>query len=199
MFVNYLTLMLISVAAGEVFLAAYLWRGIEDDDQKRWALAFALPGLILLLTGLHMTLTWPLPGAYNIAFGEPALLFGILLLGAAWALIKGWDLLPVAAYGFFAGLATLFVSWSIVDYGMTRNPTLSGLAYALTGLAGVLAWPVLAFFRDNRTVRILGVLVLLAAAFLFAFTGYSAYHGHLAKEASGKWVPEIMRVPIPQK
>ncbi len=56
---------------------------------EAWALAFAVPGLILTLTGLHMTLTWPFAKYFpydNIIFGEPSLGFGVLLLFAAFYL-----------------------------------------------------------------------------------------------------------------
>ena len=33
--------------------------------------AFGIVGLLLGATGLHLVLTWPLPGAYNIVMGEP--------------------------------------------------------------------------------------------------------------------------------
>ncbi len=52
-----------------------------------YALAFVATGSILTLTGLHMTLTWPLARIGfpydNIIFGEPSLAFGVMLLVAA--------------------------------------------------------------------------------------------------------------------
>ncbi|EUJ30750.1 hypothetical protein MFLO_10129 [Listeria floridensis FSL S10-1187] len=55
-----------------------------------WVVGFAIPGIILTLTGAHMTLTWPLSKIGfpfdDIIFGEPVLAFGILLLAAAYLL-----------------------------------------------------------------------------------------------------------------
>lgn len=52
-----------------------------------WSLAFAVPGLILLVMGLHMSLTWPMAAQGfpfdNVIFGEPSVAFGALLLAAA--------------------------------------------------------------------------------------------------------------------
>ncbi|AZU60748.1 DUF981 family protein [Neobacillus mesonae] len=49
-----------------------------------WAIGFGIPGFILTLTGLHMTLTWPLSkmgfAFDDIIFGESSLAFGVLLL-----------------------------------------------------------------------------------------------------------------------
>ncbi|MCT3924051.1 DUF981 family protein [Elizabethkingia anophelis] len=58
-------------------------------NPKGWALNFCVTGLILLLTGLHMTLTWPFAKYFpfdNIIFGEPSLAFGVLLLSLSFYL-----------------------------------------------------------------------------------------------------------------
>jgi uncharacterized membrane protein len=56
-------------------------------DSEGWAAFFGLTGLLLLLMGLHTTMTWPFGGDgfeyANIAFGQPAAGFGALLLFAA--------------------------------------------------------------------------------------------------------------------
>ena len=50
-----------------------------------WAIGFAIPGFILTITGLHMSLTWPLSKMGfpfdDIIFGESSLAFGALLIG----------------------------------------------------------------------------------------------------------------------
>lgn len=86
MFIDYLSLMLLNMAAGLVILAGYLYRGMESKYQKKWVPGFAITGFIALTNGYHMTWTWPLPGSYNSAFGEMSILFGVLFLGAALAL-----------------------------------------------------------------------------------------------------------------
>jgi hypothetical protein len=69
-------------------------RGIPRRSHPRkrvnsggWAAFFGITGLLLLVTGLHTTLTWPFGGGgfeyANIAFGQPAAGFGALLLLAA--------------------------------------------------------------------------------------------------------------------
>lgn len=46
MFIDYVTLMLINMAAGLVVLAAFIWKDIDKDNNQFWAPAFALPGMI---------------------------------------------------------------------------------------------------------------------------------------------------------
>lgn len=87
---TYNTIMAIAAGVGLLLVVA-LGRQILDPRARivpeGWAVAFAILGVILTATGLHMTLTWPLASAGfafdNIIFGEPALAFGVLLLGAA--------------------------------------------------------------------------------------------------------------------
>jgi len=136
--------------------------------------------------------TWPLTGSFNIAYGETTVLFGVLFLGASFALAFGWDLLTVAVYGFFAGLVAIVIGVRILNLGLTRQPLQTGIGFILTGLAGVLATPTL-FLKTNRVWRLLGAIVLIAAAFIFAFTGYMAYWSHLGNYSN--WKPLPMRTP----
>ena len=60
MFIDYITLMLINLAAGLTLLAAYLHFGLpsgaSDPNQNRWVVSFGLAGSIALVTRLHMIL-----------------------------------------------------------------------------------------------------------------------------------------------
>ena len=196
MLIDYLTLMLVNMTAGLFVLAYYVYRGIGAENTKRWVPGFAMTGFIAVVAGLRMIFTWPLTGSYNIAFGEMSVLFGVLFLGAALALWKGWEMRTVSIYAFFAGLAAVVVGARVISLGMTKSPVVSGIGFILTGLGGLFAWlcclaePILSL-RTNRTLRAIGALVLITAALIWAFTGYTAYWGHL--ESFAKWVPLTMR------
>jgi putative membrane protein len=192
MFINYITLMLINLVAGLFLLAAYTYWGLSDTNQKRWVPGFGMTGAIALVTGLHMIFTWTVPGSFNIAYGEMSVLFGILFLGACFAIALSYNLITVAVYGFFAGVAALVVGLRIINLGLTKQPLLSGVGFILTGLGGICAAPTL-YFKTNRTWRIVGAFVLVVAALIFAFTGYLAYWNHLAQYSN--WKPLPMRSP----
>jgi hypothetical protein len=88
---TYNTIMAVAAGAGllEVVAFARELRTRTDVHLRGWALAFAVPGAILAITGAHMTLTWPFAKYFpfdNIIFGEPSLAFGVLLLAAAFYL-----------------------------------------------------------------------------------------------------------------
>lgn len=72
--------MLVNLVAGLFLLAAHVYLGLNNTDQKRWISGFGMTGAIALTTGLHMIFTWPVPGSFNIAFGEMSVLFGLRLL-----------------------------------------------------------------------------------------------------------------------
>jgi len=192
LFINYITLMLINMVAGLFLLAYYVYQGFENRTQRHWIPGFGMTGAIALVTGLHMMFTWPVRGSYNIAYGELSVLFGIIFIGASVSLAQGWDLLSVAIYAFFAGVAAIVVGLRIINLGLTNQPVISGIGFILTGLGGICAAPAL-YLKANRTFRLVGVVVLVVAALIWAVTGIQAYWGHL--EGYSDWVPSTMQSP----
>jgi putative membrane protein len=137
-----------------------------------------------------MVLNWPLPGSYNIGFGESTVLFGAVFLGASYALAKGWDLLPVSIYAFFAGVEALLVGLRIIDLGLTKSPLISGMGFILAGLGGISAAPGLHFLKKNQIFRYFAAGVLILISLFWAFTFYNSLWGHL--ESFSSWVPFTM-------
>jgi putative membrane protein len=117
-------------------------------------------------------------------------LIGLVWLGLALAESRGLTLLPVMIFATFAGLAAIVIGVRIIDLGMTRSPLLSGVGYILPGLIGALSVPGY-LMRTSRLVRLVGVVVLVAAGVLWAVTGYGALWGHIANYAG--WVPATLR------
>jgi len=190
MFLDYVPLLLINMAAGLVILAHFVHAGLDATDRGRWAPAFGIAGVIALAGGFYMIWTWPLPGSYNAAFGEMSVLLGGLFLGAAWATAKGWDLLPVTLYAFLAGLMAVVLGVRIWNLGLTRTPALTGIGFLLTGSGGLFALPAYCF-RTVKGLRVVGALVLVAAAAIWTLIAGAGYWDHLASFA--KWVPATMR------
>jgi putative membrane protein len=189
MFIDYLTLIMINLVAGTAILAYYLYAGFEAKDQRPYAAGFGVVGLLGIVLGLTLTFTWPLPGSYNIAYGEATTLFGAVFLATAVALNQGWDLRPVTVYAFFAGIYAAIVGVRIISLEMTKEPLISGVGFILAGLGGVLAGPVFGLLK-NKTFRLLASLVLLGTALLWAVTFYGSLWGHL--ESFSQWLPPTM-------
>lgn len=87
--VVYNELVAVTAGAGLLGFAWFLTQLIRNQrvESEGWAAFFGVTGVLLLVTGLHTTLTWPFGGDgfeyANIAFGQPAAGFGALLTFAA--------------------------------------------------------------------------------------------------------------------
>ena len=176
--IDYVTLMLLNMAAALILIGAFLLLGITKTDARSWAAPFLMSGLVAAVTGFTMTFTWPLPSPYNIAFGEMSVLLGILLLGAGLALAKGWDLFPLCLYAAVAGLAAILIGIRFIDLGLSKTPLLTGVGFILTGLCGVGAGLAVKY-KNNLALRAAGATALFAAAAIWLYIGGSAYWGHL--------------------
>jgi len=189
-FINYITLMLTNLIAGLVLLAAYIYWGLDDERPSRWIPGFGVVGAIALITGSHMTLTWPIIGSYNIAYGETSILYGVLFMGTSVALAQKWELISLAIYGFFAGAYSLIAGLRIINLGLTLLPFVSGMGFILVGLGGICAAPML-HFSKFRLFRLVGAGLLIVAALIFTWINVFALWGHMADY--GEWQPLPMR------
>src|SRR5687768_11633365 len=87
----YNTLMAIPAGLALMMIAGLGYRLSKGGSihRKAWATAFAALGAILTFLGAVMTVTWPLTGPTafdNIAFGEPSLALGVILIAGAFVL-----------------------------------------------------------------------------------------------------------------
>jgi putative membrane protein len=190
MFIDFLTLVMINLVAGTVLLAFYLWKGIDEEDQRPYASAFFITGLISLITGLQISFTWPLPGSYNVGYGDATTLFGVVFLGTAIALWQRWSLIPISLYALFAAIDALIVGVRIWSLQLTKEPLISAIGFILAGFSGLGVFPFLMWFRQNKVVRWIGILLLLGTALLWAVTFYGSLWDHMA--SFSKWVPPTM-------
>jgi putative membrane protein len=186
MFIDYLPLMLVNMAAGLLVLAFFLMHGIEREDRAKWTPAFGIVGLVALLCGLHMSWTWPLISSYNIAYGETSVMLGAAYLGIAWSLQKGWSPAVVGIYSFLAGMASILLGVRILALGMTNLPSLTCVGYVLSGLGAMLFGPA-ARAKGSRGLRMTAGIVLILAALIWAMVAGMAYWGHMS--GFSKWQP----------
>lgn len=193
MFIDYLTLIMVNLIAGTALLAYYLWKGVDEKDQRGYAAPFGAVGLLALVLGIQMSTTWPLPGSYNIAFGESTALFGVVFLAAAFAFGFGWDLSPTSIVAFFAGIYAVLAGARILSLGMTKEPIISAVGFILAGLGGIFSPVFFMYFRNNKTFRWLAILVLVATVVIWGITFYGSLWGHL--EGFAKWIPATMATP----
>jgi putative membrane protein len=185
MFIDYLTLMLINMAVALVFLALYM-AFFFDKDPKKMVPGFLIVGAIALITGLRMIFTWPLPGSFNIAYGEPTVLLGAFFFMAGLAIHFGWDLLTIGIYSAVAGASVILLGVRIYGLKMGSNPLEATLAFIGTGAAAILAFPAIALPK-MKWIRWLTALAAIVTAAGWIYVAFSAYWGHL--DAFAKWPP----------
>ena len=174
-FIDYVPLMLFNLMAGYFLLAYYVYAGLDDADQPKWAPGFLIVGLISAVFGGIMSVTWPIPSPYAAAFGDMSVLFGIIFLGAGLAMARGWSLKGVTLYAFFAGWVAIIIGIRFIQGGLTLKPVPSGLGFILSGFAGVMAAPTLAWMKSNRPFRTLAALVVAAPAVIWAVSVFAEY------------------------
>ncbi len=188
--IDYLAVMLVSVGAGLAILALYLFIAPAPEHRPTWGFGFGATALILAVTAIPMIVTWPLPGSYNVAYGEPALMFGALFTVAGLALLFRLELLGPAIWGFFAGIAAVVVGVNIIGLHMSSSPTVAGLGFILAGIGGILTLPAVVW-KQQRWIVVLAAIVLAVAAVIWLYTGYLSYPGHMVDFA--KYLPASMK------
>lgn len=82
----YNTIMAVAVGVALILLVSFFTKLKIGKLEKieGWIMGFITPGIVLLITGVHMTLTWPISKLGlpfdDIIFGEPSFAFGLLLI-----------------------------------------------------------------------------------------------------------------------
>ncbi len=154
---------------------------IEDDGKKnRLGFSFALggAGLYLFITGLAISLTWPLGtgspwgqqfvaptysgGQFNVLFGGIATLGGLLLVAVAVAMFYNAGFSVISYFAAVAGAYGLVDAAIFLGKNYTKTPWLAALGYIGFAAAAFLTVP--ATHSTNPNMRKIAAIF----AFLFA-------------------------------
>ncbi len=186
MFIDWLTLLLLNMMVALVLHALFMGRLIEKDPKKIIP-GFLLTGAIALIAGFRMVFNWPLPGPYNIIYGELSVLFGGFLFMAGLAVAFGWDLLTIGIYALFGGAASVLLGVKILTAGLTSEPLVAAAGFIITGAAAIVTMPALALPK-LKWLRLLAALLALVSALIWVLVGFPSYWAHI--DAFGKWAPK---------
>jgi Protein of unknown function (DUF981) len=192
---------IMSIAAGAALISlVYFARALkseQDLDLEPWALAFAVPGFILTITGIHMSLTWPFAKYFpydNIIFGETSLGFGVLLLAATFYLWNRGAVIiasgdparylarvarPLSLFIFGMGLALGAIAMAGLVFQLFAAPP----EEPISGAFAAYPW-VEAIFMSG----LFGFVGLGAVLFPFALRGFSSGSNITAWERIIGWV-----------
>lgn len=140
---------------------------------------YLLLGIYSFITGLWGSFTWPLPGPYNIILMDPWPVFGVAMILLGLANVYKLNLRGIL-YGVSAlSLPVIFYGLAIWNYGLTREPLISGLMFVFIGLAALLS-PLLAFENTKKGAAYLFIILLVIGGLIALYIGYHAVFGHIA-------------------
>lgn len=188
---NPLVVALILVSVGSIISAIYLLREARgehaDDDPRSFSWLFGLiGGFSLLVSGEIFWANWAgFPAAqYTELFGVAITLYAMVMLSAAFVLYTELDPRPFTWLTAVSGLVLFQGARAVLDFGLTRAPTITAGIWVSTGLAGVLLLPT-AYSTEGSTSRtyLLYAVVafLVLAAVLTGFMAIEAHYGHIAE------------------
>jgi putative membrane protein len=182
-YVDALAVMLLSLGLSSLLIALYfLGRGLN----KKWVSELTVPAFALgffnFASGFLMSVTWPLPGAYNMLFGDPLLMLGIVMMAGAYMAWKNINLNILSIFGFFIGIYIAVGALAMVNFGLESGvhflPSF-GL-YVFAALSGIFSPLMYAKAKGaGKYGYLLLFVLLLITAFLAFLIGYTGLYGHL--------------------
>ncbi len=182
-FIDPLTVMLLSLGMSALLLALYYFRvGSGKKDISSLVVPAFILGLFNAVSGFLMSFTWPLPGSYNMLFGDPLLVLGLLMIAGSYMISKGMDVKALSLLGFLLGIYLLVGMIGITQFHMeTGNDwlTATGL-YAFSMLAAIFS-PILYLKPkgSNKYAYYFEVFLLVVVMLLALLIGYMGFYEHL--------------------
>lgn len=176
---------------GAAFIS-YRRNGTKDIEEilKPGIFPLGILGSFIMIMGYYGEMAWPLPGSYNILFGDPFILLGLVITAIAVALGLKQRLQLVGVLAFFSGLIAIYYGANAYSQGMTSEPLAMFGMYLAFGLTGVFTLPATLIYdlfpsKKGEPGAVWTLLLfifwigLVVSAFLAAFIGASAVPHHL--------------------
>ncbi|GAP62134.1 putative membrane protein [Ardenticatena maritima] len=176
-------------AAGAAYLA-YVAMGKETPEiRKQFGAIFFITGLFSLGGFAQLILTdWAgFPaGHYSELFGVTTGLFSFMLIIAGFLLYNNMSLTALAWPSAVIGLYLLQGARAVLDFDLTRRPTVTFILWLAAGLASIGMLPYAYANEENRRkLAWLGVIVLVVMAAAAALTGVLGFYGHIEEVVAG--------------
>ncbi len=182
-FIDPLTVMLLSLGMSALLLALYYFKvGSGKKDISSLVVPVFILGLFNAVSGFLMSFTWPLLGSYNILFGDPLLVLGLLMIAGSYMISKGMDVKVLSLLGFLLGIYLIVGMIGITQFNLESGNdwlTATGL-YGFSMLAAIFS-PVLYLKpKGSGKYAYYFEVFLLVVVMLFALLiGYMGLDEHL--------------------
>ncbi|MEL9998551.1 MAG: DUF981 family protein [Thermoplasmata archaeon] len=188
-FIDSLAIMLIGLGSGLLLVALFVLfsalNKLEDLKEKLAIPAMGI-GFFDFVSGFIMAFTWPLPGGYNMLFGDPLLFFGLLLFLGSYMFYKGKSPSWLTIFAFIIGIYVILGAYAMaadkLETGANFLPAF-GL-YLSSGISALLS-PILILKPVGavKALYYLEFIILIVATFVALFIGYNALLEHLVSFA----------------
>lgn len=159
-------------------------KGSIPEEAKNLRISFAIAlgaaGFLLFINGLYINFTGALgtfADHWPVLFGGVPTLGGLVVIASAIVLYYN---VSQSIVSYLAGIIGVFAAvdaYAIIDYGLTRNPTLASLGFL--SAAGALWGSVLGANSDSKWLRYLFAILAFLFAIAWLYQGYSFTIGHL--------------------
>jgi len=184
-FIDALALLLISVGMGILLSALYFVfaaMGKINDARDKLAIPAMAIGFLNFIGGFVISFTWPLPGGYNMLYGDPLLIFGLLLSTGSFMFYLGKDPSMMSILSFLLGIYVILGAYAMVvdhlEKGVNFLPAF--VFYLFAGIGALLSPIVLVKPTGaSKVLYYIEFIILVVATFAALFIGYNAFLQHL--------------------
>ncbi len=182
-FIDSLSVMLLLLGFSTLIIAMFFF--LSARGKKDMSVLIA-PGFIFGLfdavSGFLMSFSWPLPGAYNMLFGDPLLVLGLFLIAGAFMLYKKMDVRIISVFGVFLGVYLAISAAAIANFNLETGVNFlpSFGLYVFSALSGIFS--PLIYVKGNRKGKYAYYFVfalLIITTFIAFFLGYGSIYAHL--------------------
>lgn len=160
----------------------------EETSDRLRAFGYMLLGLAfpLLVLGLAMDTTWPLPSSYNFIFGDLIIYLGSIVLVSGLLMLKSPEnvrlLFPLIAV---FSLFVLVYGANILYYNLGQNPLAAAAMMFAEGLGGMSTSMYL--LTSKRLVGYITITLLAVAIVILVITNVESVFDHTVSFKS--WLP----------
>ncbi len=182
-FVDSLAVMLLITGFSAIILALFVYFSVRG---KRDMSMLVIPGFIFglfdLVSGFIMSFTWPLPGAYNMLFGDPILALGLLLVAGSYMIYKKMDVRVLSIFAFFLGIYIAMSAAGMANFNLeSGSHFLASFGFYVAASLSALFSPVVYLNAkgSGKYAYYLLFILLIITAFAALFLGYTSIYQHL--------------------
>ncbi|MCL4406493.1 DUF981 family protein [Candidatus Parvarchaeota archaeon] len=182
-FVDSLAVMLLITGFSAIILALFVYFSVRGKkDMSMLVVPGFIFGLFDLVSGFIMSFTWPLPGAYNMLFGDPILALGLLLVAGSYMIYKKMDVRVLSIFAFFLGIYIAMSAAGMANFNLeSGSHFLAAFGFYVAASLSALFSPVVYLNAkgSGKYAYYLLFVLLVITAFAALFLGYTSIYQHL--------------------